>query len=125
MSIKIAVAVAILSLGLTAVQAYAETEGSGDPFAFRATAQASTARPVFSDTGSEAFPQLTGEMNQQPSVAQMAAASGSEMAVQTTNSLPHGFEEGTTAYAQAETLKRYAAGRQVPIRVASAEPSRR
>ena len=108
MSLKIIVTAAVLSLGLTSVQAYAEAEGTGDPFPFRAPPMVSTGYPFVVDTGSAAYPVLTGEVTQPADLTEMAPASGGEAPVQSLVSLPRGFYEGTPALAQLQFQKRYA-----------------
>jgi len=80
-------------------------EGNGNPFPFQGTAQI-VANSVANDTGSQATPSFSG-----PSVIVTAGGTlptnGSQSAVQTANSLPRGFENGTVAYAQAESVSRY------------------
>ena len=117
MSLKIVASIAMLSLGLTAVQAYAG-EGAGNPFPFSGPAVPSDGHPFAASTGSEAFPQLTGEVTQPQSLAAMELSYGSETPVQSANSLPNNFADGTAPFAQARIQQRYIA-RHVRARVAS------
>ncbi len=57
----------------------------------------------FADTGSQAYPNVSGRPGSDlPSLAgDVLPTNGSQGAVQTANSLPTRFEEGTVAYAQA------------------------
>ena len=109
MSLKFALAAVVLSL--SAGQAFAETEGNYEPFPFRAGDLLTAGRPFVADTGSAAYPQPTGNTTQPSYLAQLEPMAGSEAIVQTANSLPRGFEDGSVAYAQAKSLNRYLAGR--------------
>ncbi len=111
MSLKVTLAVAVAALSLSAGQAYAESEGNGDPFPFQAGRQATAGSPFVADTGSAAYPQLTGNTTQPSSLARLEPAPGNEALVQTAGSLPRGFGNGSVAYAQARSLSRYLAGR--------------
>ena len=106
MSLKIVATIAMLSFGLTAVQAYA-AEGAGDPFPFSAPGVPSDGHPFVANTGSEQFPQLTGEVNQPESLAVMEPSYGSEAPVETASSLPKNFANGTPEFFQARIQQRY------------------
>ena len=91
------------SLGLAPAFA---AEGNGEPFPNTAVTFAPSTATVsqqFADTGSNAYPNTAGRPGSNlPSLAgDVLPANGSEGAVQTANSLPAHFEEGTVAYAQA------------------------
>ncbi len=60
----------------------------------------------FADTGSQAYPDVSGRAGSDlPSLAgDVLPTNGSQGAVQTANSLPTRFEEGTVAYAQANRV---------------------
>lgn len=86
-------------------------EGTGEPFPNTAsgfTARAPAAQR-YADTGSNAFPNLAGRPGSNlPSLAgDLLPTSGSEGPVQTANSLPAHFEEGTVAYAQATSVRNW------------------
>ncbi len=87
MSTKNILAVAAVALGLSAGYAFA-AEGNGDPFAFQGDHQISNGRAFVVDTGSDAYPQMTGNTAQPSSLAQLAPAFSSEAPVQTASSLP-------------------------------------
>lgn len=95
-----------LSLGLAPAFA---GEGNGEPFPN--TAESFTARATtpsqYADTGSNAYPNVAGRPGSDlPGLAgDVLPANGSEGAVQTANSLPARFEEGTVAYAQATRVR--------------------
>ncbi len=127
-------AAAAVAFSLGAAPAFAG-EGNGDPFPFSVQGQATrtyAAPQQFSDTGSNAYPNVTGRpgtglvnpAGSQPQFADTGSnaypnvvgrpgsdlpslagdvlpTNGSEGTVQTANSLPSHFEEGTVAYAQA------------------------
>ncbi len=111
MSARTVLAVAAVALSLSAGYAFAESEGNGNPFPFQAGQQATAGRAFVSDTGSSAYPELTGNTTQASSLAELAPAGGSEAAVQTVASLPRGFGEGSVVYAQTRSVDRYLAGR--------------
>ena len=106
MSTKFVLAAALV-LSLTSGQAFAEGEGNGDPFFFYAHGQITDGRAVVADTGQARYPDLTGNSAQPSSLAQLEPAFGNEAPVQTARSLPRGSGNGTVAYAQAQSVKRY------------------
>ncbi len=63
----------------------------------------------FADTGSNAYPNVVGRPGSDlPSLAgDVLPTNGSQGAVQTANSLPARFEEGTVAYAQATQVRNW------------------
>jgi hypothetical protein len=63
MSTKNILAAAAVALGLSAGYAFAG-EGNGDPFAFQGDHQISNGRAFVVDTGSDAYPQMTGNTAQ-------------------------------------------------------------
>ena len=87
-------------------------EGNGEPFpntvsGFTARTDAATQR--YADTGSAAYPSVAGRPGSNlPGLAgDLLPINGSEGAVQTANSLPARFEEGTVAYAQATSVRNW------------------
>ncbi len=108
---KLKVVFAVVALSLSAGQAFAEGEGNGDPFPAAAGRQLAAGRAFVADTGSEAYPQSTGNTAQPSSLARLEPGVGHEAPVQTAGSLPRGFGNGSVAYAQAQRLNRYLAGR--------------
>ena len=107
MSPKFMFAVAVAALGLSAGQAFAESEGSGDPFPFGVAQQVAVSRSFVADTGSATYPQPTGNASQPSSLPRLEPVFGSEAPVQTASSLPRDFENGSLAYVQAQSLDRY------------------
>ncbi len=107
MSIKIVLAVAAFALSFSAGQAFAEGEGNGNPFAFHAGGQTTIAHASAADAGSTAYPQPTGNATQPSYRVQLEPATSSEAPIQTANSLPRRFGEGSVTYAQAQSLSRY------------------
>ena len=86
MSTKNILAVAAVALSLSAGYAFAG-EGNGNLFAIQGDHQVNNGRAFVADTGSAAYPQLTGNSAQPSSLAQLAPAFG-EAPVQTASSLP-------------------------------------
>ncbi len=108
MNSKIAFAVlALAPFALAAGPAYAG-EGSGDPFAFRAALQHTSGAPFVADTGSSAYPELTGNTVQLSTLATLSPAAGAEAAVQTAASMPVHADEGTVVYAQTQINRAWA-----------------
>ncbi len=91
--------------GLTTGAALA-AEGNGNPFPFQAPGQV-TANPLTSDTGSQAYPNFAVGEPVPVIEGQVLPQNGSEGSVQTANSLPPGFENGTAAYEEAQRVARY------------------
>jgi hypothetical protein len=120
MSTKIVLAAVTVAFSLTASPAFAESEGNGAPFGFRADYQITSGRAFVADTGSAAYPGLTGNTAQPSSLAQLQPAFGSEAPVQTANSLPRDSGVGTVAYAQAQSLNRHFAAQTQRARVLEA-----
>ncbi len=99
-------AIVASSLGLAPAMA---AEGNSEPFPFNAggfTTQSAPTAPQVADTGSEAYPSILGRPGSDlPQLAgNVLPTNGSEGIVQTANSLPAHFEEGTVAYAQATRI---------------------
>ena len=106
MKMTILAAIAVLSFGLAPAMA---GEGNGEPFFNNAgsiTTRTGLTAPQVADTGSAAYPNLAGRPGSDlPRLAgNVLPSNGSESAVQTANSLPARFEEGTVAYAQANRI---------------------
>ncbi len=101
---KLTILAVAVALSMGAGTAFA-AEGNSEPFPYHGPSQV-TANLVANDTGSQAYPSFTG-----PSVVVTAGGTlptnGSEGIVQTANSLPRGFEDGTVAYAQAQSMDNY------------------
>jgi hypothetical protein len=99
----ILVAASLLALTAGLVQA---AEGNSEPFPNRAANGQVVANQVLRDTGSEATPSY-GPGVTLLTQGDVLPANGSNSIVQTANSLPHGFEDGTVAYAQAQSVQRW------------------
>lgn len=99
---KILVAASLFALMMGAAQA---GEGNGEPFS-NTTAHSVVANQVLSDTGSESAPAY-GPGVTVLTQGDVLPTNGSEGVVQTANSLPPGFEDGTVAYAQAQSVQRW------------------
>lgn len=102
---------AVSAVVLTAAAAHAESEGAGDPFAFRAPGT-TVNLPADADTGSASYPNLTSRRSKLVAAGSPAevSATGSEGAIQTANSLPRGFAEGMAAGIQNWSVRRAHAG---------------
>lgn len=103
-------------LSLFAGPVLAEGEGNGDPFPFQAARQVTAGSPFATETGSAAYPQITGNTTQPSALARLEPASGSEAILQTAGSLPRGFDNGSIASTQASSVNRYLAGHAVRAR---------
>lgn len=106
MKTLILAAIVASSLGLAPAMA---AEGNSEPFPYNAgsfMAHSALTAPRVADTGSEAYPNLVGRPGSDlPELAgNVLPTNGSEGIVQTANSLPARFEEGTVAYAQATRI---------------------
>ena len=105
-----AAAAALSLVAATATHAASGGAGNGDPFPFRAPGMTVVVNPhSYTDTGSIAYPDLTGRPSQvvtagSPGVVPMTGGQGG---VETANSLPRGFQDGTVAYAQQQSVQRY------------------
>ena len=109
MKLTIFAAAALISLGLAPAMA---GEGTGEPFPNHAgtvTTQTALTVSQVADTGSAAYPNFAGRPGSDlPHLAgNVLPASGSEGVIQTANSLPAHFEEGTVAYAQANRVQNW------------------
>ncbi len=116
--------VAALSLSTTA---FAEGEGNGDPFPFRAQPQTAyiangPGYAATADVGSQQYPAANPALSFASNGAPILPENGSNGPVQTANSLPVGFEEGTVAYMQAQSINRWYA-QQADHRFATASRS--
>ena len=96
-----------LALSASAGGAFAG-EANCDPFPFQANARITKAPAFMADTGSSAYPEPRGSSIQPSSLAQLEPAFGSEAPIQTPFSLPRGAGKGTVAYAQMQSLNRFA-----------------
>ncbi len=118
---KITILAVAGALSLIAGTAFAG-EGNGNPFPFQGTAQI-VGNSVANDTGSQGTPSFSG-----PSVVVTAGGTlptnGSQSVVQTANSLPRGFENGTVAYAQAESVSRYLVAQAARVQTAHVQTGR-
>jgi hypothetical protein len=104
---KIAIAFTLVSL--TAGPVFAEGEGRGEPFPAQSAGQAYRGAALASDTGSAAYPALTGVAIGISSLATLEPALSNEAVIQTVNSQPRSFTADPAAYARAHTLPRHAA----------------
>lgn len=112
---------AAAAFSITTAVAHAESEGAGDPFAFSVPSMTFATSPTYADTGSANYPDLSSRPSKIAIAGHLDAvpATGSEGAIQTANSLPRGFSDGTVAYAQAWSVARFFAKREGLVRVAA------
>jgi hypothetical protein len=107
-SSKLAMAVLAAAIGPVTTAAFAGPPYNvdGNPFPFSAPPTTMTA-PSSVDTGSQAYPS-SGPSRIMPRIeGQMMPTYGSEGIVQSTNSAPPGFDNGTPASAQDLSLDQY------------------
>ena len=95
MNTKILIAATVAAMSL-ATTAFAEGEGAGNPFPYQKPGINAVTSPSAANNGVTAsFDNTTLPEN------------GSEGPVQTANSLPRGFENGTVAYMEAQSVNRW------------------
>ena len=104
-------ALALLMITATPLGAAFAGEGSGEPFPNFTAGGTVVANRVLSDTGSQATPSY-GLGVTVLTQGDLLPSDGSNSIVQTANSLPPGFEAGTVAYAQAQSIQRWAMAQQ-------------
>jgi hypothetical protein len=110
-----------LASGLTA---YAG-EGNGPDFPGLLQPGAVLANPMTAQTGSEAYPVAVGTTLNPVVAGNVLPTNGSEGVVQTANSLPPVFANGTSAFEYAQSVQRYWASRgAVVLAQTVARPSR-
>ena len=100
---------AAIALSFAAAPAFAG-EGNGNPFPYNAGALVSvTTNARVADVGSEAPINPVGRPGTQLATLsnELLPSTGREAVVQTANSAPVGFQVGTVAYAQAQSVNRY------------------
>jgi hypothetical protein len=105
-------AAAILSLGASALTPAFAAEGNGNPFDTVQYGQTRLTRPAYAqaDVGQSQYPDVVGRPGSNLSTLannQILPTEGSEQPVQTANSLPRGFEQGTVTYAQAQSINNW------------------
>ncbi len=94
------------ALTLAALPAFAQ-EGSGDPFVLGTPGTTSYVTTQTADVGSSAYPNVIGRPGSNLSMlaGDILPVTGSEGPVQTANSLPVGFTNGTVTYAGARPVR--------------------
>ena len=103
---KTALLAAVAALSLATATAHA-ARGDSDPFPFRAPGITMVSPPAYAaDTGSQAYPDLTGRPSQVVTAGEFDGMpmTGSQAGIETANSLPRGFQDGTVAYAQEQSV---------------------
>ena len=99
-------AFAVLMIAAAPVGAAFAGESNGEPFPNYAAGDTVIANPVLSDTGSQATPSY-GPGVTVLTQGDVLPTDGSNGVLQTANSLPPGFEDGTVAYAQAQSVQHW------------------
>ena len=118
---KIVIFAAVAGLGLAMGTAFAG-EGAGDPFPFRAPGVVTFTKgmAVLPGVATDPFPfRANGTVTTTAMSEQTLPMNGSQDTVQTANSLPFGFENGTVAFARKESVEQYRAA-QLARQVAAA-----
>jgi hypothetical protein len=103
-------AAALMSFGAAAITPAFAGEGNGDPFP--ATSFSTTRLPhqVARDVGQNQYPDVVGRAGSNLTTLandQALPAPGNNQPVQSANSLPRGFEDGTVTYAQAMSVQNW------------------
>ena len=106
MNTKLIIAATVAALSL-ATTAFAEGEGNGDPFPVHTAAIASGPVAFARDTGSQQYPAYNPALSWSEASQVTLPPNGSQGPVQTANSLPSGFENGTVAYTEAQSVNRW------------------
>jgi hypothetical protein len=86
-------------------------EGNGPDFPGLLQPRAVLANPAIAQTGSEAYPAAVGTTLNPVVAGDVLPTNGGEGIVQTTNSLPRAFANGTPAFEYAQSVQRYWASR--------------
>jgi hypothetical protein len=81
----------------------------GNPFPMRTTMSDVVAAPPGNDTGSQSYQSSAPRYAVAPVDGRLLPTNGSQGIVQTANSLPPGFAQGTPTYAQGQSTRRYLA----------------
>ena len=101
---------AVAVLGLSFAPAFA-AEGNSEPFPNNETTAGTRIirQAQAADVGSAQYPNVVGRPGSNLSrlAGDVLPTNGSEGVVQTSNSLPRGFEEGTVTYAQAQSVNNW------------------
>jgi hypothetical protein len=108
---KIVIIAAVAGFGLAIGTAFAG-EGAGDPFPFRAPGVVTntTGRAVLPGANTDPYPfRANGTTITTTMSEQITPTNGAEGTVQTANSLPLNFANGTVAYTQEASVERYRA----------------
>lgn len=117
--IIIVATVAALTLATTAFAG----EGAGDPFPFRAPATPAYVTSFSRDVGASQYPAADPALSSTSLAQATLPENGQQGPVETANSLPRGFEDGTVAYMQAQRTDRWFA-QQAEHRFAQAQARR-
>lgn len=105
---KITLIAAIAALALGAAASAQAGEANNEPFPVPGAGAYVLANPAtVADTGSQAFPAFAGQGGMAVAASETIQPNSSQAEVESANSLPRGFAEGTVAYAQAQSVRHY------------------
>ncbi len=110
---KITFAAAVI-VSLASGPVFAESEGSGNPFPMPSPGQVTHGAAFANDTGSDAYPSLTGNAAGRSGLALVEAASSNEALIQTVNSQPRGFVADPMTFARTRAVPHRIAGTERP-----------
>jgi len=105
--------IAVLGIGVFSLHPAFAGEGNGEPFANNEAVLSTRMADPFPtpsyagpDVGSNQYPHVAGRPGTNLTALddEVLPTNGSQGPVQTANSLPRGFEKGTVAYAQAQSV---------------------
>ncbi len=116
----------VMAVSLPIGSAFAEGEGSGDPFPFQAPRISTLfGKMVGHSTLTDPFQYRSPDQAVSSlDMNAMAPQTGNEGSVQTANSVPHGALEGTQAYARTQGMQHYWASRGLtPVKTQLAQPA--
>ncbi len=103
-------AAALLSLGTAAITPAFAGEGNGDPFPAASFSSTRVPHQAARDVGQSQYPNVVGRPGSNLTALaneQVLPAPGNNQPVQTANSLPRGFDQGTVTYAQATSVQNW------------------
>jgi hypothetical protein len=103
-------AAALLSLGAAAATPAFAGEGNGNPFPAASFDVTRLPHQMARDVGQNQYPDVVGRPGSNLTALandQVLPAPGNNQPVQTANSLPRGFEQGTVTYAQAMSVRNW------------------
>lgn len=103
-------AAAMMSFGAAAITPAFAGEGNGDPFPAASFSTTRLPHQVARDVGQNQYPDVLGRPGSNLTTLsndQVLSAPGNNQPVQSSNSLPRGFEQGTVTYAQTMSVQNW------------------